>query len=102
GAARFGANVVGWSLLGWASTGFTGVAGGAWMAARHGTQGAGFMVAMGTSMLARLLLAAAGAFTAATQGAQAAGAYAAGLAAGYLPLQVFEARWFLKRAAELR
>jgi len=84
-------------LLGWLAMSVVGVAGGWWLVARHGSAAAAFLRAMGICMLARLVVAAAGAFGARAVGAAPAYAYLAGLAAGYLPVQALEMVWFLRR-----
>ncbi len=84
-----------WSLLGWAIMALIGVGGGAWCVRRHGDPGAGFMLALGTCMLARLIASALGAAMAAGHGMEAVWPYLAGLVVTYLPLQIFEMSWFL-------
>ena len=95
-----GETVVRWSLLGWMVMSVTGVIGGSRMAAVHGRTGSAFLAALVGSMLARLVAAAAGGLAASTIGYQAAWPYIIGLGAGYLPLQMFEARWFLTSRVE--
>ena len=89
--------VIGWSLLGWMVMSVTGVIGGSWMAAVHGRTGSALLAVLVGSMLARLAASGAGAWAASTVGYQAAWPYVIGLGAGYIPLQMFEARWFLTR-----
>lgn len=96
-AAERGPETLRWSLLGWAVMAVSGVGAGVWMARVHGRPGTGFLLALGTGMLARLFGAAAGALWAAQHGVEAVWAYLAGLSAGYLPLQAFESVWFLRR-----
>ena len=86
-----------WSLLGWAIMAVTGVGGGAWVVRRHGDPGPGFLLALGTCMLARLIASALGAATAAVYGMEAVWPYLAGLVATFLPLQIFEMSWFLRQ-----
>ena len=93
-----GRAAIGWGLLGWSVMVLIGVAGGAWLAALHGSSGPRFLVAMGTCMLARLFGAAAGALAAGMHGTRAVLPYLAGLGAGYVPLQLFEIGWFMRRA----
>jgi len=93
-----GEETVRWAVLGWTIMAITGVAGGTWMVRKHGQQGAGFLVALGTCMLARLFASVSGAAAAAMSGMDAVWPYVAGLAAGYLPLQAFELFWFIRRA----
>lgn len=85
-----------WGVTGWAIMVLTGMVGGVWMARTHGRQGAGFLVALGTCMLARLFGSVGGALAAATRGTEAVWPYLAGLCAGYVPLQLFEIGWFLR------
>ena len=87
-----------WGSLGWAIMATSGVAGGGWMVRRHGSAGSGFLVALGTCMLARLFASVAGALAAASSGNHAVWAFLAGLCAGYVPLQVFEVGWFIRKS----
>lgn len=91
-----GASALRWGALGWAIMALTGLAGGVWMARTHGRQGSGFLVALGTCMLARLFGSVGGALAAAARGTEAVWPYLAGLCAGYVPLQLFEIGWFLR------
>jgi hypothetical protein len=91
-----GAVALRWGLSGWLIMSVIGLAGGMWLVLKHGRQGSGFLVALGTCMLARLFASAAGAFGAAAQGMEAVWAYIVGLVAGYLPLQFFEIWWFVR------
>lgn len=96
--AEHGASSLVWTALGWAASAVPGVAVGAWLARRHGTEGTGFVVAMGTGMLVRLL-AVTGTLAAALKAGN--GAYRpwlAGFVAGYAPLQLFEFIWFYRRS----
>lgn len=93
--ARGGA-ALNWGLTGWAIMVLTGVAGGVWMTRTHGRSGSGFLVALGTCMLARLFASVGGALGAATRGTDAVWPYLVGLCAGYVPLQLFEIGWFLR------
>ncbi len=97
-AAPRGEPVLLWSLLGWLIMALIGVVAGVWMVRVHGRPGSGFLMALGTGMLARLFISAAGALAAAQQGVDIVYAYLAGLFTGYLPLQVFEVTWFFRRA----
>lgn len=90
----------GWSILGWSIMAVTGVAGGIWLSRVHGRQGAAFLVALGTCMLARLFASVGGAVGAAISGKHAVWAYLAGLCAGYIPLQSFEVFWFIRKARQ--
>lgn len=93
-----GTEAVTWSLLGWSIMALTGVAGGAWMTARHGQPNSRFLVALGTCMLARLFGAAAGAAAAVLNGSVATTSYLIGLGAAFVALQVLEIGWFLRKA----
>jgi hypothetical protein len=93
-----GETVIGWSLLGWVVMAVTGVIGGSSMAALHGKPGSAFLGAVLGCMLARLVGSALGAWAAIPTGIEAARPYVVGLGVGFVPLQVFEARWFLHRA----
>lgn len=93
-----GEHVVRWSVLGWLIMAVIGVAAGIWMVRVHGRPGSGFMAALGAGMLTRLLVSAAVALVAAQQGIEIVWAYLIGLFTGYLPLQVFELTWFLRKA----
>ena len=91
-----GAPAPSWGFTGWAIMAVTGVAGGIWMTRTHGRQGSGFLVALGTCMLARLFASVGGALIAAVRGTDAVWPYLVGLGAGYVPLQLFEVGWFLR------
>ncbi len=93
-----GQTVIGWSLLGWLVMTATGVIGGSWMAALHGRPGSAFVGAVLGCMLARLVGSALGAWAATPIGIEAARPYVIGLGVGYVPLQIFEAKWFLARS----
>ncbi len=97
-----GETVIGWSLLGWMVMTVTGVIGGSWMAALHGRPGSAFIGAVLGCMLARLVGSALGAWAATPTGIEAARPYVLGLGFGYVPLQVFEAKWFLNGASVAR
>jgi len=97
-AAPRGAEIVRWSMSGWAIMAVVGVASGVWMVRVHGKQGSGFLAAMGTGMLARLFLSAGVALWAAQHGIECVWAFLAGLFTGYLPLQAFEVVWFFREA----
>ena len=86
-----------WALIGWGLMAAVGVVGGVGLVRSHGRPAHGFFVAIGASMLARLGVAALGAWGAARAGESAVLPYLAGLAAGYLPLQILEVGWILGR-----
>jgi hypothetical protein len=87
-----------WALVGWAIMSAIGIAGGTSLVRLHGRTANGFFVVLSGAILARLALAALGAWGAASTGAQAVVPYLAGLAAGYLPLQVLEVGWMVRRS----
>ena len=91
----FGAFALQSGLLGWGLMALVGVTAGGWAVSRHGTPGPGFIVAVGTGMLARLVLAGAGAAVTLSRGEGALYAYFAGVGAGYVPVQLYEMGWFL-------
>jgi len=86
-----------WAGIGWGLMTVVGVVGGIALVRCHGRPAHGFFVAAGASMLTRLGTAALGAWGAARAGESAIGPYLAGLAAGYLPLQILEVGWLLGR-----
>jgi hypothetical protein len=93
----WGPEVVRWSLIGWFGMTAVGIVGGAWLLAQHGTRGVAFLVPLGASMLARLILAPAGAFAASAAGVEAVSAYLVGLAVGYVPPQASEVVWLMAK-----
>jgi len=97
-----GATAAGWAVAGWLPMAVIGVAGGMWLNHKHGKPGAGFLIALGTCMLARLIVAAGGVIVALSRQPDLFWPYLAGLGAGYLPLQVFESVWFARRARDER
>lgn len=86
-----------WAVTGWGLMAIVGLGGGLGLLRFHGRPAHGFVVVIGASLLARLGLAALGAWGAASAGAHAIVPYLIGLAAGYLPLQVLEVGWILGR-----
>lgn len=86
-----------WSMLGWLLMTAIGICGGVWTVRVHGRPGAGFVIAVGSCMLARLFASALGAWGAVRHGMPAVWAYLAGLTVGYVPLQLFELGWFVRR-----
>lgn len=94
----YGAEVLRWALAGWAVTTAIGVAGGSWALAWHGRTGAGFLVAFGVCMLARVLALGFGALAASQRGGEAVAAYLGGLLLGYLPPQAAEVLWLMRAA----
>ena len=86
-----------WSVFGWSIMTLAAVGGGTWAVSQHGNPGPGFLAALGACMLARLIAGAVGAAAAAAHGVAAVWAYLAGLGVTYVPLQVFETGWFVRR-----
>lgn len=72
------------------------VAGGAWLAREHGRPGSRFVVALVAGIGVRFALAAIVAFGAATVGGSATAGSLAGLAAGFVPVTLFETAWFAR------
>jgi hypothetical protein len=93
---------LGFAMLGWGVMALTAVPGGAWVASRHGRSLTAFLVALQSCMLARLALAAGGAFVAWKAGGDAVRAFLIGLVVGFLPLQTFEIIWFYRRTQKVR
>ena len=97
-----GGSAIRFALAGWGIIALTGVAGGAWIARNHGRGIVAFLVALQSCMLARLALAAGGAFVSWKAGEDAIRFFLTGLAVGFLPLQTFEIVWFYRRTQRLR
>lgn len=91
---------IAWSLSGWLILAAVGAADGVWLNLRYGQAGSGFLLAMVTGMLARMLVVGIGTFLAFRAGEAAPWAFLAGVAAGFVPLQVFEVIWFLRLGRE--
>ena len=96
--ALYGPTALRFGLLGWALTTTVGVFGGAWLIAHHGKALSPFLIAMATCMLARAVVAGAGALVAVPWGIEAMVPYVGGLLAGYLPVQILEMVWFHRRS----
>jgi hypothetical protein len=95
-AASRGAPAPGWALGGWLLTALAGVGGGLWLIARHGRTGNGFLAALATCIVLRLVLFLVWPLAASADGPQAVTAAVAGLFAGYLPAQTIEVLWFAR------
>jgi uncharacterized membrane protein YeaQ/YmgE (transglycosylase-associated protein family) len=93
-----GAEIVRWCMTGWAVIAVVGVVSGVLMVRLHGKPGAGFLAAMGTGMVGRLVLSAAAALWAAQHGIEYVWALLAGIVSAYLPLQAFEVIWFFRES----
>ena len=85
-----------WVVGGFLAMALAGVAGGAWLVREHGRAGSRFVAVLQAGMLVRLVLAATVAMGAANAGGSAMVASMAGLAAGFLPVMVFEMLWFAR------
>lgn len=83
-----------WAAKGFLAMAVPGLVGGAWLAREHGRTGSRFVVALGAGFILRLVLAALAAFGAANAGGSARTGLLAGLAAGFVPVTVFEMIWF--------
>lgn len=94
GITLAGVSGMAWTLAAWAAVSLIGIAGGVALARWHGTQGAGFVVAMGTAMILRSIVALALLVGALRAGGGAYVPCLAGLLAGFVPQQVFEIVWF--------
>lgn len=88
---------LGWAFLGWGSAAAIGVSAGAWLVARHGDPGWGFVVALLAGMLARLLAFCIGGALAARSGGEPLWGFVGGFSASFVALQVWEGL-FLHRA----
>ena len=93
-----GWNAMAWSMLGWGLMVLVGVFGGSWTATLLGSQGVRFFVALIACMLARLTLSLGGVFLVVMFGRESLLFYLLGLAAGFLPIQIFESLWISRRA----
>ncbi len=85
-----------WAFAGWAVAVLGGLAGGVVVLRRFGPAGAGFVGALGGSLAGRLGFYTAAGLLAASRGRDALFAYPAGLAIGYVAIQVFEMVWFYR------
>ncbi len=86
-----------WAALGWAAAAVPGMVFGTWLARRHGTPGTGFVVAMGTGILVRFVTVLGSLAFVLNRGGGLQRPWLAGLVAGYVPLQLFELAWFVRR-----
>ena len=86
-----------WALTGCGLMAVVGIVSGVSLVRSHGRAAHAFFVALGASTLARLGAAALGGWGASVAGDGAVAPYLAGLAAGYVPLQVLEVGWILGR-----
>lgn len=87
----------GWAWIGFGLMAAVGVVGGAWLARFHGRPDGSFLVAMLSCMAARFVLAPVGMVFAARAGGLAPWVYVAGLAVGFVPLQLFEILFLQRR-----
>lgn len=88
-----------WAILGWAAMSVLGAVGGCLLVSRHGRPGPAFLVVLGSSMLCRLVVAAAGLAFALQAGDTAMWSFLGGMIAGFLPQQMLEVAWFFRTAA---
>jgi hypothetical protein len=85
-----------WAAKGFLAMALPGVAGGAWLAREHGRPGSRFVIALQAGMVVRLTFAAVVVFGAAKAGGSSTTGLFAGLAAGFVPVMVFEMTWFAR------
>ena len=97
GLAGRDAAVTFWAAAGFAAMVVPGLGCGIWLAYEHGRPGSRFVAAIGTGFVLRLVLAGACAFGAARAGGSAGVGLLSGLAAGFLPVMLFEMVWFASR-----
>jgi hypothetical protein len=90
-----------WAYVGFLAMAVPGLLVGTWLTRVHGRPGSRFALALGAGFAARLVLAAIAASLAAKAGDGAGAALVLGLAAGFVPLFVFETVWFLRSAIAL-
>jgi hypothetical protein len=90
------ASALPWAAGGFAAMAVPGIVAGSWLAREHGRPASRFVLALATGFVTRLVLVAIAAFLAAKAGEGAGTALLAGLAAGFVPLMVFEMIWFLR------
>jgi hypothetical protein len=102
GAAAAGLGSPAWLAAGWLAAAVPGVAAGTWLAGKFGKAGAGFVAALGAAMGLRAVALAGGLVTALQVGDPAPWTFLLGFGAGFLPLSVFEAVWFARRAKSIR
>jgi hypothetical protein len=84
----------GWATKGFLAMALPGVAFGAWLAREHGRAGSRFVVALLAGIGVRFTFATIAAFGAAMAGGSATTGLLAGLAAGFVPVTLFEMAWF--------
>jgi len=85
-----------WALAGWAAAAVVGVGTGAWLARAHGRPGSGFLAALVTGMLIRLVLVGVGLVVALRVGDGPAWGFLSGFAIAFVPLQGYEVVWSLR------
>jgi ABC-type spermidine/putrescine transport system permease subunit II len=90
-----------WATSGWLSATAVGLGAGAWMARVHGRPGPGFLAALVTGMLARLVVVGVGLVLALRAGDGPGWGFLCGFAIGFVPLQAYEVVWSM-RAAKAR
>ena len=85
-----------WSAKGFLAMALPSIAFGAWLAREHGGAGSRFVVLLLAAMGIRFVLAAIAAFGAVKAGGSAKTGLLAGLAAGFVPVMLFETVWFAR------
>ena len=96
GYARADRVAAGWAATGFLAMALPGVAGGAWLAREHGRSASRFIVALATGFVTRLAAAAVAVFFESRAGGGAGPALLSGLAAGFVPVTLFEMAWFVR------
>ncbi len=95
--ASRGSGALRWGLIGWGVMAAVGMLGGLGLVRSHGRPAAAFLAALVGSTLARLAGAVLFGWAAARAGEAMIGPYLTGLLAGYLPLQLLEVGWLMRR-----
>jgi hypothetical protein len=90
------------ALGGFLAMALPGIASGLWLVRAHGRPGGGFVIGLASGFVARLVLTAVGAFFAARAGDGAPIALLTGLAAGFVPMFLWEMVWFGRAAMAAR
>lgn len=101
GASLLGEGKVSWTLLGFGAAVVPGLGAGMILARRHGQPGPGFLVALGTGILARFVVVLASLAWALRAGDGAYRPWLLGVALGYVPMELFEIVWFHRQGKHL-
>jgi hypothetical protein len=91
-----------WGALGWGLMAAIGLSSGAWLAAKYGSTGSGFLAAIVAGILGRIAATVGGAATAAAAGRGPLWAFLVGLGSGFAPLMVYEAVFFYRAGRRLQ